>query len=112
MARTLRAAPVSRCHDRAMTFRHRLRGMAAALLLLTLGGLVLGIAAAWAGNDQLAFWAWTIPAVIVGVRLAWSIVRDLLDHEAGVDIIALLAIAGAVVLGESFAAAVIAVMLA
>ena len=86
--------------------------MAAALLLLTLGGLVLGIAAAWAGNDQLAFWAWTIPAVIVGVRLAWSIVRDLLDHEAGVDIIALLAIAGAVVLGESFAAAVIAVMLA
>ena len=66
----------------------------------------------WAGNEQLALWAWTIPAVIVGVRLAWSIIRDLLAGEAGVDVIAILAIAGALALGESFAAAVIAVMLA
>ncbi len=48
----------------------------------------------------------------MGIRLAWSIVRDLLHREAGVDIIALLAIAGALAIGESFAAAVIAVMLA
>ena len=41
-----------------------------------------------------------------------SIVRDLIAHEAGVDIIAVLAIAGAIALGEVFAAAVIAVMLA
>ena len=83
-----------------------------ALLTLTIVGLVVGLLASWAGNEQLAWWAWTIPAVIVGVRLAWSIVRDLLDHEAGVDVIALLAIAGAVAMGECFAAAVIAVMLA
>ena len=82
------------------------------LLLLTIGGLVLGIGATWAGNEQLAFWSWTVPAVIVGLRLAWSIVRDLLHREAGVDVIALLAIAGAIAIGESFAAAVIAVMLA
>ena len=43
------------------------------------------------------------------MRLAWSIVRDLLDGKAGVDIIALLAIGGALLLGETFAAAVIAV---
>ncbi len=88
------------------------RARAAWLLALTLGGLVIGIAALWAGNEQLAWWAWTVPAVIVGVRLAWSIVRDLLSGEAGVDVIALLAIAGAVAIGESFAAAVISVMLA
>src|SRR5262249_5199325 len=58
------------------------------------------------------WWAWTVPAVIVGIRLAWQIIRDLLDHEAGVDIIALLAIAGALAVGESLAAAIIAVMLA
>ena len=65
-----------------------------------------------AGNEFLAWRAWTIPALIVGIWLPWSIVRDLLDHEAGVDIIALLAIGGALLLGESLAAAVIAVMLA
>ncbi len=84
----------------------------AGLLLLTVGGLVLGLAAYLAGNEQLASWAWTIPAVIVGIRLAWSIIRDLMAGEAGVDVIAILAIAGALALGESFAAAVIAVMLA
>jgi len=109
---TIPPLPVSPCHDLVMRLVDRVGRSAAALLLLTLGGLVLGIGANWAGNEQLAAWAWTIPAIVVGVRLAWSIVRDLLHHEAGVDVIALLAIAGAVVMGEAFAAAVIAVMLA
>jgi heavy metal translocating P-type ATPase len=82
------------------------------LLPLTLGGLLLGIALAVAGHEPLAAAAWTVPAVIVGVWLAGSIVRDLLRHEAGVDIIAVLAISGAVLFGESLAAAVIGVMLA
>ena len=74
-----------------MTWAHareqisRFAGMA--VLPLTVIGLVAGLLAAWAGNDDLAFWAWTVPAVIVGVRLAWQILRDLLDREAGVDII-------------------------
>ncbi|MET0772168.1 MAG: heavy metal translocating P-type ATPase, partial [Candidatus Limnocylindrales bacterium] len=83
-----------------------------AMLPLTIAGLVAGLLASWAGNDSLAWWAWTVPAVVVGVRLAWQIARDLLDHEAGVDVIALLAIAGALAVGESLAAAIIAVMLA
>jgi heavy metal translocating P-type ATPase len=88
----------------------RLIGMA--MLPLTIIGLVVGVLATWSGNDDLAHWAWTVPAVIVGVRLAYQIVRDLLDREAGVDVIALLAIAGALAVGESLAAAIIAVMLA
>ena len=83
-----------------------------AMLPLTIVGLVVGVLASWAGIDDLAWWAWTVPAVIVGVRLAWQIVRDLLDREAGVDVIALLAIAGALAVGESLDAAIIAVMLA
>jgi len=88
------------------------RVMARVMLPLTIGGLVLGIVLTWAGRDDLAFWAWAVPSIVVGIRLAWSIIRDLLAHEAGVDIIAILAIAGALGLGEEFAAAVIAVMLA
>jgi len=49
---------------------------------------------------------------VVGLRLAWSIVFGLLQRKAGVDVIAFLAICGAVATGEPFAAAVIGVMLA
>lgn len=93
-----------------ISYLRRLRPYA--LLILTIGGLVLGIVATLAGRDDLATYVWAVPSVIVGVRLAWSIVRDLIARQAGVDIIAVLAIAGALALGELFAAAVIAVMLA
>lgn len=83
-----------------------------ALLALTIVGLVGGLLLTWAGQDDLATWFWAVPSLVVGVRLAWSIVRDLLAGKAGVDIIAVLAIAGALALGELFAASVIAVMLA
>ena len=82
------------------------------LLPVTLGGLVLGIGATIAGQDELAWWAWTLPSLFVGAWLAASIVRDMLRRQAGVDVIAVLAIGGALLLGESLAAAVIGVMLA
>ncbi len=82
------------------------------LLPLTVGGLVLGLALTAAGRDDTAFWAWSLPAAIVGAWLTLSIVRDLLRREAGVDVIAVLAIGGALLLGEALAAAVIGVMLA
>ena len=82
------------------------------MLPITAGGLVIGLVAMVAGQESLAWWAWTVPAVIVGIWLVASIIADLLNHEAGVDIIAVLAIGGALLLGESLAAAVIAVMLA
>ncbi|MDH5242611.1 MAG: heavy metal translocating P-type ATPase [Chloroflexota bacterium] len=83
-----------------------------ALLALTAAGLIGGLVLTAAGRDDLATWVWAVPTIVVGVRLVWSIVRDLLAGEAGVDIIAVLAIGGALALGETFAAAVIAVMLA
>ncbi|MGK2849588.1 MAG: heavy metal translocating P-type ATPase [Candidatus Limnocylindrales bacterium] len=82
------------------------------LLLLTIVGLVGGLLLTWAGRDDLATLVWAGPTAVVGVRLVWSIVRDLLAREAGVDVIAVLAIGGALLLGETFAAAIIAVMLA
>jgi heavy metal translocating P-type ATPase len=94
-------------------FLNALNSLAERIMLpLTAGGLVLGLVATAAGQDSLAWWAWTVPAVIVGIWLVASIIADLLAHEAGVDIIAVLAIGGALLLGESLAAAVIAVMLA
>ena len=82
------------------------------LLPLTLAGLIGGLLAVVAGQDDLAWWLWTVPAVIVGIWLIASIVADLLKGEAGVDVIAVLAIGGALLLDESLTAAVIAVMLA
>ncbi|CAN5701447.1 heavy metal translocating P-type ATPase [soil metagenome] len=81
-------------------------------LPLTIGGLVVGLALEWAGRPDLANWAWALPTALVGVRLALGILRDLLRRRAGVDVIALLAIGGALALGELFAAAIIGVMLA
>ncbi len=83
-----------------------------AMLPMTVIGLVAGLALTWAGRPEAADLAWTIPAVVVAVRLAWSIVRDLFHGEFGVDLIAILAIGGALALGEPFAAGVIGVMLA
>jgi heavy metal translocating P-type ATPase len=82
------------------------------LLPLTLLGLVLGIALWLAGHEDWAAIAWTIPSVIVAVWLAASIIADLIGGEAGVDVIAILAIVGALAFHEPLTAAVIAVMLA
>ena len=87
-------------------------GLSVGLLVLTIGGLVGGLILGWTGDEEAANWFWTVPTVVVGIRLVWSIGRDLLAGNAGVDVIAILAIAGALLLGETFAAAVIAVMLA
>ena len=82
------------------------------VLPLTIVGLVAGLALAWAGNPEAAALAWALPSLLVAIRLAWSIARRLLARELGVDVIAILAIGGALLLEERLAAAVIAVMLA
>lgn len=83
-----------------------------AILPMTVAGLLAGLGLTWAGNHDAAGGVWTIPVVVVAVRLAWAIMRDLVHGELGVDLIAILAIVGALVLGEPFAAGVIGVMLA
>jgi heavy metal translocating P-type ATPase len=91
------------------TIRERLQLL---LLPISAGGLALGVGLAVAGRPELAAIAWAVPAVVLALWLAASIVRDLVHREGGVDVIALLAIVGAIVMDELLAAAVIGVMLA
>ena len=63
------------------------------LIPMTVAGLGLGLAATAVGQETLAVWAWTLPALVVGIWLLGHIIADLLHKEAGVDVIAVLAIA-------------------
>jgi heavy metal translocating P-type ATPase len=82
------------------------------LLPLSVGGLLIGIGLWVTGHEDIAAILWTIPSVVVAVWLAASILADLLAGEAGVDVIAILAIVGALLFNEPLTAIVIAVMLA
>jgi heavy metal translocating P-type ATPase len=85
---------------------------AVALLAVALCGLASGLAVRLAGVATLGdrILALTVAAGLL--PLAVSVARDLARREPGVDLIALLAMGGALALGEELAGAVIAVMLA
>ena len=78
-----------------------------ALSGITLGG-VLALLVGTAPAD--AVWAATVAFMLA--PLTWSVARSLRRGDIGVDVIALLAMAGALALGEYLAGAVIALMLA
>jgi heavy metal translocating P-type ATPase len=78
----------------------------ACLLLIALGGALSLLGATAAGN---AVWAATV--VLMLVPLTWSIVRTLAQGRVGVDAIALIAMVGALAIGQYLAGAVIALML-
>ena len=82
------------------------------LLGATVVGAAVGVSARLAGMDAAADAALIATAVAAGVPLALSLARQLLKGHAGVDVIALLALAGALALGEYLAAAVIALRVA
>jgi heavy metal translocating P-type ATPase len=82
------------------------------LALLTLGGLVAGGAAWLAGAGGAARAAWALTTAAMLVPLALGVTKRLLRREVGVDLIALLAMAGALAIGEYLAGAVVALMLA
>ena len=83
-----------------------------ALIAIALIGLAAG-AIAWASGDHgFAQWAWAAGSIPVALGLLVSIVRDLLAGRAGVDVIALLSMTGALLLEENLAAIVVAVMYA
>jgi heavy metal translocating P-type ATPase len=65
-----------------------------------------------AGSDGAAnlVWAATTAAILLTATL--SLLRDLWRHRVGVDVVAVLALAGSLVVGEYLAGAVIALMLA
>src|SRR6185312_9713944 len=75
------------------------------------GALVGGIA--WGfGNPGLARTCWAATTLALLVPLTWAVARSLARRDFGVDVIALLSMAGAVAVGQYLAGAVVAVMLA
>ncbi|HKV96319.1 MAG TPA: heavy metal translocating P-type ATPase [Gammaproteobacteria bacterium] len=77
-----------------------------------IGGLILGFALWLAAERQEADWAWSAAAVVAGAALLSRVSVSLWRREVGVDLLALVAIAGALALQQSLTAAVIAAMLA
>jgi heavy metal translocating P-type ATPase len=81
-----------------------------ALILVTLLGLASGAAAFLLGHQDAAHWIWAGATVPVVIALAVSIFRDLAAGRLGVDAIALLAMSGAIALGQPLAGIVVAIM--
>jgi len=86
----------------------RYRALAAIALAAIVCGGVLHLAGQPAAGD--AVWATLTAAMIV--PLTWSVARDVARGRFGVDVIALISMAGALALGEQLAGAIVALMLA
>jgi cation transport ATPase len=98
---------------RAAGARPERRGRASELLLAaSVLGLAVGGTLHLTGLPDGASLAWALTTVVGIVPLLGSVVAGLRRRELGVDLIALLAMAGAVLLDEYLAGAVIALMLA
>jgi len=89
----------------------RRRDASRAFLAVAVVGLALGSVLWAAGEHDTANMAWAATTIVGILPLAYSVAIDLLHRETGVDVIALLAMAGALALGEYLAGAVIALML-
>ena len=81
-----------------------------ALLVLALSGLVAGLVLRLAGSGAWAEFAWRAGVVPVLVALVVEIWRSLRRGDVGLDIVAALSMAAALVFGETLAAAVVALM--
>src|SRR4051812_19111057 len=81
--------------------------LAAAALAAVLTGVALHLAGAREAADAV----WTALTALILVPLTVGVARALVHGRVGVDLIALVAMAGALALGEPFAGAVIALML-
>jgi heavy metal translocating P-type ATPase len=86
------------------------RALRWSLMTVAMVGLAAGILAQLADQARLAHLAWTLATTPVLLGLAASIVRDFLSGRVGVDAVALLSMATALLLGESLAGAVVALM--
>lgn len=74
-----------------------------ALLPATLAGLAIGVVFRLSGRDDGASAAWAATILIALAPLALSTARALRRGALGVDLIALLAMGGALLLGENLA---------
>jgi cation transport ATPase len=75
-------------------------------------GLAVGGIAAVAGAEEAAAAVWTVTTLLGLAPATWSVAVSLYRHRVGVDAIAVLSLAGTLLIGEPFAGAVITLMLA
>lgn len=85
---------------------------ALALAAIPALSLAIGLVLFLAGLADAAGWAWTAGIVPVLTYLLWTIVTSLAKGDIGLDIIAALAMGGAIVGGEPLAGVVVAMMYA
>ncbi|HET9898903.1 MAG TPA: heavy metal translocating P-type ATPase [Streptosporangiaceae bacterium] len=88
------------------------RHLAAGLLAGTLSGLSAGAILHGAGFAAAGDLAWLIVGASGLAYALWAMSESLLRHRVGVDLLAVLALAGAIAVRELLAAAVVSVMLA
>lgn len=83
-----------------------------ALIAIAFGGLVIGLALWFAGWTGPARWIWGAGTAPVAAGLLVSMIRAFLAGRIGVDAIALVSMTAALLLGETLAGVVVAVMYA
>lgn len=88
----------------------RLPSTTVAALLLSGAGLAAGAAATWAGTAGVAAGIWAATTAFGVLPAAWAVADGLRHRRFGSDVIAVLALAGTLAVGEYLAGAVIAVM--
>jgi heavy metal translocating P-type ATPase len=92
--------------------RRRWLGANAIFLALSTLGIVVGALLRWVADDpEAADVVWAATTVVGLVPIGWEVARGIWRREAGVDLIAVLAMVGALALQEYLAGAVIAFML-
>lgn len=84
----------------------------ALLPVVPAAGLAVGLLAVWLGRPALADPLWTAVTLVVLLALATEIVTSLRRGEVGLDLVAFLSMTAALVVGETLAAAVVALMYA
>jgi heavy metal translocating P-type ATPase len=93
----------------AMNLERMLRRGLIAVALTALGA---GLALWGMGRPAAASWAWALGTIPVAAGLLFSMVRDFLAGRVGVDAIAFVSMSAALMLGETLAGIVVAVMYA
>ncbi len=98
-----------RARDRIKGWLGVVRRYPVPFLALLLMGLSLAL---WlTGRPELANWALLAVTLLGGIPLLWDTLRQVLRKEFGVDVLALLAIGGSVLLQEYLAGALVVLML-
>jgi heavy metal translocating P-type ATPase len=95
-----------------MSFEALQRAVRPVLVAIALAGLAAGLAARAAGAAELAAGLWTAATLPVLAALVAEIVTSLRRGDLGLDIVAALSMTAALVVGETLAAAVVALMYA